>query len=287
MTIPPPDGSRDRRIEDPSNLWLIHPLGRWLLPRALACGISANAVSVTGLAIGTAAALAFARSDAWPGAVLAILWLVADGLDGMVARATGTASALGRALDGMCDHGVFALIYIGLALAVGTPAGWALAVAAGVAHAVQSSMYEGERTRFHRRARGVAQVIVPVQTSRNPLVRLYDRVAGTPDRLAVRFEQHLAASADPADLGARYAARAVAPMRLLSLQTANMRVLAIFVASLFADPRLFWWFEIVPLTILAVLGLAWHRRVERGFTPSSHTAPAELPSGLFVKEQGQ
>ena len=38
MTTPPPDGSRDRRIEDPSNLWLIHPAGRALLPRASGAG---------------------------------------------------------------------------------------------------------------------------------------------------------------------------------------------------------------------------------------------------------
>ncbi len=290
MTVPPPDGSRDRRIEDPSNLWLIHPLGRRLLPHAVAHGVSANAVSVAGLAIGTAGALAFARLDAWPfavlGLVLAIGWMVADGLDGMIARATGTASPLGRALDGACDHGVFALIYIALAIAVGTTEGWILAFAAGAAHAMQSSLYEGERTRFHRRARGIARPDAPVAAA-SPIVRFYDWVAGTPERLAIAFEQHLSVSADPAALGARYADRAVRPMRLLSLQTANVRVLAIFLACLVADPRLFWWFEIAPLTLLALLGLAWHRRVEREFIHATHSAPADAPSGLYVKEQGQ
>ncbi len=292
MTVPPPDGSRDRRIEDPSNLWLIHPLGRRLLPHAIAHGVSANMVSVAGLAVGTAAALSYARFDAWPfavlGLVLSVAWLVADGLDGMIARATGTASPLGRALDGACDHGVFALIYIAMAIAVGTVEGWLLAFAAGAAHAVQSNLYEGERTRFHRRARGIARVEAPAATGPvHPLVRFYDRVAGTPERLAIAFEQHLSVSADPAALGARYAARAVRPMRLLSLETANMRVLAIFIACVAADPRLFWWFEIGPLTVIALFGLAWHRRVEREFTHDSHSAPADVPSGLFVKEQGQ
>jgi len=292
MTVPPPDGSRDRRIEDPSNLWLIHPLGRLLLPVAVARGISANAVSIAGLALGTAAALAYARLGDWRfaliGLVLSIGWLVADGLDGMVARATGTASPLGRMLDGLCDHGVFLLIYVALAIVWGTPAGWALAFAAGGVHAVQSSLFEGERTRFHRRVKGVALVAAPPAPAASSLVRLYDRVAGMPDRLAMAFEQKLAASPDPVATGARYARAAVAPMRLLSLETANVRIFMVFVACLAGDPRLFWWFEIVPLTAILLIGLAWHRRVERTLLSSViSSAPAEAPARYLVKEQGQ
>ncbi len=288
MTVPPPDGSRDRRIEDPSNLWLIHPLGRRLLPVAIARGISANAVSVTGLALGTAAALAFARIGdgrfALLGLVLSIGWLVADGLDGMVARATGTASPLGRMLDGLCDHGVFILIYVALALAWGTPGGWVLAIAAGIAHAVQSSLYEGERSRFHRRVKGVALIAAPSAPAPSVLVRWYDHVAGSPDRLARGFEQRLAASPEPQALGAAYAAAAVAPMRLLSLLTANVRIATIVVAGLAGDPRLFWWVEIVPLSAILLIGLAWHRRVERSFVSVSSPAPADAPARYLVKE---
>ena len=148
MTIPP-DRSRDRRIEDPTNLWIIHPAGRLLLPWFVARAISANAVSVVGLFLGVLAALAYANWHSWPfalaGLLLSIGWLIADGLDGMIARATGTASPLGRALDGLCDHGVFILIYVVLALSIGTVEGWVLACAAGAAHALQSNFYEGER----------------------------------------------------------------------------------------------------------------------------------------------
>lgn len=291
MTMPPPDGSRDRRIEDPSNLRLIHPLGRRLLPWAIARGISANAVSLVGLVLGTAAALAYARFTAWPfallGLALSIGWLVADGLDGMVARATGTASPLGRLLDGLCDHGVFFLIYLALALAWNTPGGWALAIAAALAHAVQSSLYEGERARFHRRIKGVALVAGTRPTS-GAVVRAYDWVAGTPDRIAGTFERKLSGSLDPLAFGRRYGDLAIAPMRLLALETANVRVLAVAVACLAGDPRLFWWFEIVPLSLVAIAGLAWHRRVERALVDLSHPAPAEPSAAHYlVKEQGQ
>jgi len=288
MTIPPPDGSRDRRIEDPSNLYLIHPLGRLLVRPTIDAGISANAVSVAGLVLGTGAALAYAQWHSWAfallGLVLSVGWLVADGLDGMVARATGTASPLGRALDGMCDHGVFALIYLSLAWTVGTPADWALAIAAAAAHAVQSSLYEGERARFHRRAKGVALTTLP-PIAGSPLVRLYDLVSTSLDRIALPFERRLAVAKDPVAMGRAYAADAVPAMRLASLLTANVRVLAVFGACLLGNPRLFWWVELGPLTAVAIVSILWHRRVERAF---GHLAAAEDRSTapLIAKEQG-
>ena len=64
-----------------------------LLPWFVAAGISANAVSVGGLCVGALAALADANWHRWPftfiGLFLSMAWLVADGLDGMIARATG------------------------------------------------------------------------------------------------------------------------------------------------------------------------------------------------------
>ncbi len=116
---------------------------------------------IAGLGFGIMAAAAYAQWHDWRfalvGLVLSICWLIADGLDGMVARATNTASAVGRILDGVCDHGVFILIYVVIATSIGTGEGWAWALGAGGAHIVQSSLYEGERARFHRRARGLAR----------------------------------------------------------------------------------------------------------------------------------
>jgi CDP-diacylglycerol---serine O-phosphatidyltransferase len=282
MTIPPPDRSRDRRIEDPTNLWIIHPAGRGLLPWFVARGISANAVSVAGLALGTLAAFAYSNWTAWPwaiaGLLLSIAWLIADGLDGMIARATGTASPLGRALDGLCDHGVFVLIYVVLASTIGTVEGWALAISAGVAHAVQSNLYESERARFHRRCRGIAAD--PPAPSRNPLVQLYDHAAGTIDRFAFPFDEALRRHPDPARFGVGYGERAARPLRLMWLLSANVRVYAIFLACLIGNPRLFWWFELVPLTAILVIGLVWHRAVEARLagTAIEHVSPSDPSS---------
>ena len=242
------------------------------MPYAIARGITANAVSGAGLCLGAGAALAYAQWHDWRfavlGLVLSVGWLIADGLDGMVARATGTASPYGRMLDGLVDHGVFAMIYTALAITVDTPEGWVLAFAAGGAHAVQSSLYEGERARFHRRVKGVA-IAAPAVPTGNALVRFYDSFANSIDRIAMPFERMLGQASDPRACGKRYGERATLPLRLLALLTANVRVAAIFVACFAGNPRIFWWFEIVPLTIVTAFGLAWHRRVERAFVQST------------------
>ena len=280
MTTPPPDGSRDRRIEDPSNRWLIHPVAQALVPWAIRAGVSANLVSLTGLVFGIGAVFAYARwSDPWMavlGLLLSLAWLVADGLDGKLARATGTASAFGRFLDGVCDHLIFVLIYMALAWSIGTAHAWMLAVLAGAAHALQSTLYEGERYRFHRRLKGEALLAAPAPSA-NPLVRGYDALAGSIDRLSRPFEAALAAASSPRRFGEAYAQAAWAPMRFLAFLSANTRVFAIFIACLVGRPTLFWWFELVPLTLIAVAGMVWHRRVEQRFTPAPRPQAGDRP----------
>lgn len=280
MTPPPADGSRDRRIEDPTNLWIIHPASRALLPHALRRRVSANAVSVAGLVVGAVAAFAYYRGLPLVGLVLCAGWLIADGLDGMIARATKTASALGRFLDGLCDHGVFALLYVALAASIGTGEAWAMALVAAAFHAVQSSIYEGERTRFHRRSRGLPRPPVAATTA-NGLVRFYDLFANALDRVGAPCD--IALERVPA-LRARYAALAVPPMRLMALETANARVLAIFVAVAIGNPFLFWGFEIVAQTLLLVAAVFWHRRAEARITRAA--GMAATPSTSLNRELG-
>jgi hypothetical protein len=122
-------------------------------------------------------------------------------------------------------------------------------------------LYEGERVRFHRRVRGEApEASAP---SGNPLLRLYDGVAGSLDRAAAPFDAALASAPSPVAFGVRYGDCAWRPLRLMALLSNNMRVLLIWLACLAGDPRWFWWAELGPLTLVAVVGILWHRRVER------------------------
>ncbi len=258
------DQSRDPRIEDPTNLWVVHPASRALLPLALKHGISANAVSLIGLAVGSLSALCYIGWRDWRlaslGFILSICWLIADGLDGMIARATGTASAFGRFLDGLCDHGVFVLLYLALAFSLGTAEAWLLGAAAAAVHALQSTLYEGERTRYHRRRRG--DPMPRLVRSKNSVVRIYDAVANSLDRAGAPFERRVGETADKPRLVELYLSLAVPPMKLQSLLSANVRVIAIYAACLAGAPSLFWWFEIIPLSAVALVGILWHRRAE-------------------------
>ena len=269
LRLPPDDGARDRSIDDPTNSWFVHPLGRLLLVPALRLGLGPNPVSLAGFALGAGAAAAFFH---WPdrtwatlGFVLAVGWLVLDGLDGMIARATGAASDFGRMLDGLCDHAVFVLLYVSLAASLGTAGAWLLAVSAGAVHAVQASLFEGERLRYHRRIQGDGGARGS-PSGENLLVRAYEGVSRLPDRWAEPFDRRLRAAREPAPLAAVYRRRARPPLRVMALLTNNMRILCLYLACLAGQPRLFWWIELVPMTMVAAAGLLWHRRVERALS---------------------
>jgi phosphatidylglycerophosphate synthase len=95
--------------------WIDPPLDR--VGRQLAAtGISANAVTLAGFAVGLTA-LPLLAAEAYRVALAAILAnRLADGLDGAVARAGGS-SDLGAYLDIVCDFLFYAAIVFGFVLA--------------------------------------------------------------------------------------------------------------------------------------------------------------------------
>jgi phosphatidylglycerophosphate synthase len=99
--------------------------GSWLARR----GMSANAFSLAGLAVGLATVplLAWGRYDA---ALLVILLnRLIDGLDGAIARHKGP-TLFGGYLDIMCDMGFYAAVPVGFALARPDNAPWAAVLVA-------------------------------------------------------------------------------------------------------------------------------------------------------------
>jgi phosphatidylglycerophosphate synthase len=97
-----------RRWIDPS----LNRAGAWLARR----DISANAVSVAGLAIGLGAVPLLAWGRYEMALVVILLNRLIDGLDGAIARQKGT-TPFGGYLDIMCDMGFYAAVPIGFALA--------------------------------------------------------------------------------------------------------------------------------------------------------------------------
>jgi CDP-diacylglycerol---glycerol-3-phosphate 3-phosphatidyltransferase len=90
------------------------PLGRLLVSMR----ISASAVTATSLALAIAAAFAFAQGRLGVGAVIASVACLADAVDGIVARESGTTSVAGQILDTTVDRYVDAVLLGGLAMHV-------------------------------------------------------------------------------------------------------------------------------------------------------------------------
>lgn len=103
--------------------WIGPPLdraGAWLAGR----GITANAVSVTGLAVGLGAVPLLAFGHYGVALLMILLNRLLDGLDGAVAR-HGRPTALGGYLDIVCDMTFYAAVPMGFALAQPDNAVWA------------------------------------------------------------------------------------------------------------------------------------------------------------------
>ncbi|PZN96334.1 MAG: CDP-diacylglycerol--serine O-phosphatidyltransferase [Alphaproteobacteria bacterium] len=259
--------ARPAVIEDPTNLWVVHPLADQLLPLALRLGIHPNTVSFTGMGFGAAAGWCYWH---WQqplyvvaGFLLMVGWHIMDGLDGKLARASGKTSPLGRVIDGLCDYLAFVFVLLPIALSF---ADWpwvlALALVSGACHAVQSAWYEGEREAWKRRARGVFCTEARPPSGMG-IEGLYNRVEQKLGSGAREVDVTLAA--DPGLLP-RYLAETAPLVRRLCVLSANNRTIAIALACLAGNPLLYWYWEIAVLTLLA-LALAWQlRRCESALT---------------------
>lgn len=285
MTELPDPVRRTLEIEDPTNLYFVHPIANRLTPLFARAGIPPNAVSLTGMAFGILAGIAYYHDQQTGLAVLGFLlmigWHVMDGIDGQLARLTRTHSEFGKVLDGACDYVTFGAVYIGLALTLSRQHGawvWVLAAAAGAFHAVQSAIYEVQRQDYNFWGRSQASAAFAEPAAR-PQTRaglsLHRRVADWLLGVYLRV-QHVAIGANAgarhrlAELLTRSPERAAqvrqayrdvfAPaLRRWSIMSANYRTLAIFVFAVFRRPIYYFWFEIVVLSAVLVVLISWQR----------------------------
>jgi len=115
-----------KRVEREQGLPLLgrapmHAVYRALIPigRGIAAlGIRANSVTVFSLVVAALASVAIALGHLGLGAFVACIAALADAVDGIVARESGTTSSLGRVLDTTVDRYVDALLLGGLAVFV-------------------------------------------------------------------------------------------------------------------------------------------------------------------------
>lgn len=274
----PTVAARPAIIEDPSNLWFVHPLADRLLPAALRLGIHPNTVSFTGMGCGALAGWCYWHWQQ-PACVVAgflfmVGWHIMDGLDGKLARASGKTSPLGRLIDGVCDYLTFIFVLLPIALSF---ADWqatlALALVSGALHAVQSAWYEGEREAWKRRARGVFGTEAQPPSGLG-IEAVYNRVEQSLGSGARAIDHALAAN--PAGL-ATYLAASAPLVRGLCILSANNRTIAIALACLLGNPRLYWYWEIAALSLIALAMAGLLRRREAGVISAVKVVPAAPP----------
>jgi len=269
------DYGRPSPIEEFSNRKFIHPLSDIVVLLGLRWRISANVVSLLGLFCGLGAAAAYFQTSNQTfvaiGFLLMLSWHIFDGADGRLARATGTSSAFGRIIDGICDHLVYVAVYVSLAvslMASGYSAGiWWLVVGAGVSHAVQAAGYEERRQKYQRRCAGLDRAdatanVLDVNGRRSVLATLYDGaqkiVAGGDYGLDEQLARLRKGRTN--QLLADLILESSIPMvKAWSLLNANNRTALIFIFCLVGEPQFYFAFELIVLNfvLLALLFAEW------------------------------
>lgn len=285
------DYGRPLSIEELSNRFAVHPASSVVERFAIKWGVSANIISFLGLGAGLLAALFYYYQDhrifIFAGFISMFLWHVFDGADGRVARATGTSSAFGRIIDGMCDHLVFGAVYIAIIFYMmnsGSPATiWYLAIAAGLSHAVQAAGYEERRQKFQRRKKGthrddVSARLVKGSGKSSGLAKIYDAaqklVAGGKSPLDTRIAESRRSGASQASTE-NLINRTAIIVRAWALLNANNRTVMIAVMALAGQPELYFWYEVIVLNILLVALIIFEKIVEARIAAS--TAPEAQP----------
>ncbi|MBS3961892.1 MAG: CDP-alcohol phosphatidyltransferase family protein [Sandarakinorhabdus sp.] len=272
------DNARPAEIEPFSNRHGFHRLAVAMLPWAIRRDIHPNSVTMAGLGFGLLAALAYMQWTDWRfatmGLLFMLLWHVMDGLDGRLARATGKNSDFGRLLDGIADYSTFVAVYLALAISHATP--WpalGLALVAGLAHALQSQFYEGERATYIRRTAGEFEPRLRPAAG-GWAERLYNRGEAMLGNRARALDAQLMAAGpeEQARLLAAWRPRAERTLRLMEPLSANGRTFAIWLAVMAGEPMLYWVWEIAGLTLLALAAARSLRQAEN--VPPASAAPA-------------
>jgi hypothetical protein len=274
--------ARPRELEDPLNYHFYHPVA-WRLARALArTPVTPNAVSVVGGACVVAAGLCYA-APLWGwtgpalfamGLALHLAWHVIDGADGDLARMTGRSSPRGEMIDGLSDYLSHFLLYILLAMVLAETLGgraWAIAIAAGVAHVIQSNHVESQRRFYLRWVYDKPWLVNAAPDVRGLLgwvVTLYLRVAVGLNPHALAIDRAVtAAEGDPARREAlRFLVRTEwAPMITLEKWLGpNQRAVALGASMLLTgSPLAYFAFGGLWLTVLLAVSVVAHNRTAR------------------------
>lgn len=276
---------RTYEIEDPTNLYFIHLISAWLVPIFAKFKISPNTVSLTGMACGILAGFAyygyFSTWCALLGFVLMLCWHVMDGADGQLARFTKSYSEFGKILDGICDYVTFTAVYVGLALAMSARLGgwvWWVVALAGIAHALQSAVYEMQRQDYNfiglgRQSAALPEMDVRPQGLAGYVHHIYARIqiwgaGGSIEFRQVFFKTLEKNPVQAEKLRALYREAFAPVVRRWGVLGANYRTLGLFIAAIIKLPILYFFFELFGFSAILLFLLAAQRQQYKRFWAS-------------------
>lgn len=150
------DTLKPAQVETPLDMWFFRPAAWGLVRLALPTPLSANGMTLLSIVCGLAASGMFLAPDeriVAAGSLLMVLYGVLDCADGQLARARGTASRIGRILDGVSDYVVGAASGLAITWTIWTalgPRGLALALAGLTSVVVQGTLFDYFKNRYLR-----------------------------------------------------------------------------------------------------------------------------------------
>lgn len=278
--------AKSRDVEDPVNCWVHRPLAYALVLLIHRTAITPNIVTVLAMLCGvTAGALWIAGSPAAMLAGGALLWTssILDGADGILARAKGIHSELGRALDGTADH-LVALATVGGAFfhlwaKHHDPAQlpfMAIALATAVVHIFLYDFYkeayldsinpgwdgrtpgsDAAQARLVRlRERSTSWVVRFALDGMAGMLKTRDRMRRIVDRGGDRSDLHFTVNADSIRIHRQHNRW---PMQLWALISLCPHTYLMSIAAMFDRLDLYLWFRVVAANAIFVVALIWQR----------------------------
>ncbi len=271
---------KSRDVEEVIDIWFYRPIGYRIALVAKRFGLTPNGVTVIGILIGVTAGHFFFYDRFSLNAIGMGMWFLSnmfDSADGQLARMTGRSTQFGRILDGMGGNFVFFSMYAHLcfryALGDGLIGWWvfALGLAAGASHSMQSSMADYYRNAFlrfvTRKGKGELDRSDAVRIEYNKLswmrnffkkafYRIYlsytiQQEAFSPNfqKLRDTIETTIGAVA-PDEVASRYRQLNKPLLKYYNYMTINGRVLTLFAFIAIGYPELFFVAELTLMNLL-------------------------------------
>jgi hypothetical protein len=265
-------------VEEWIDLHFFRPLGVRVARRLLPTRVSADQVTLACTVLGLVAGHLFfydSRALNVLGLALFVLSDVLDSADGQLARLRGASTRFGRMLDGLSDNLRFINLYLNL-MARLIVAGWpgadafALALAAGVSHSLQSAAVDFARQAWLFFVTGGGELDLP-ETAPAPsgpwyrrlVQRIYrdyvKRQALLLPRTAALVREQLG-RAVPSAMGRAYATLQERLVRRCAFVGQNVRFLLLAVTACVGWPAGFFWLTVGPLNLILVALLVAHER---------------------------